>query len=101
MESDRKPEVHVNEEPFVSSPEEAREILVNRNPFHKFLRNPGFCVTTRNPPIVQLELDRDCHFWTQALLRPNKFTHLTRDMTLLCLQVFRLAWLLLFSTLNF
>lgn len=39
----------------------------HRHWLHKFLRNAGFCLTTRDPFVVQFEVRSDCHFSTYAL----------------------------------
>lgn len=53
---DMQTQVYVNGEPYVPSAGVKENDSFCRMGTQKFLRNAGFYLTTRNPPVTQLEL---------------------------------------------
>ena len=68
------PQVCINGERMSPLPGQGERLLAEGSPFHKFRRNTGFYLITRNLSKVHLELSQDCRFRTGHFLRPNKFT---------------------------
>lgn len=71
LDFDIQPKAYANGEPYVpSARSKGSNSLANVNPFQKFPRNVVFYLTTKkkkNPSSVQLDLRRDCLFWTLSL----------------------------------